>query len=178
MDWGGLGLRWRGYNMGKGTVVAVGTPGCQGFQQHMHPARIPCAGMERWWVHGRTHGPPAQPGWEDGLGHKGVSRAGAAPPPTPRQMWPQPVGGQPGTHRGSLAPWHRQEAVPCAYRQPRGCLPLPDSPAGHGWFGSSCARGPAPAHWGLPAATRASCWGLAGPAAPPALLPRLGLCQC
>lgn len=32
----------------------------------------------------------------------------------------------------------------------------PHSPAGHGWSGSSCAQGPAPAHWGLLAATRAS----------------------
>lgn len=54
----------------------------------------------------------------------------------------------------------------------------PHSPAGHGWFGSSCAQGPAPAHWGLPAATRASCWGLAGPLHPQPCSPGWGCAQC
>lgn len=58
--------------------------------------------------------------------------------------------------------------------QPRGSS-SPHLPAARGWCGNSCARGPAPAHWGLPAATTATCQGWRDPPQhhhPPAPAPR------
>lgn len=130
-------------------------------------------------MQGQTHGPSML-----GVGDtRMLAELGLTPHP---KMWAQPGVSWMGAHRGSSLPRHRHWVCPV----PAGVPGHPHSPAGHGWCGSSCARDPAPARWGLLAARTAPCWGwgtpctsapLLGPgprgarAAPPARPPRPAL---
>lgn len=117
----------------------------------------------------------AQPGWKDGLGHKGVSRAGAAPP-SPGKCG-HSLGGDSQAPPGAV--WH-----PGTGR--RMCLVPTGSPGG-AWPTSLTSwtrvvwqflrSGPCSSTLGAPGCKKSIVLGAGGTPAPPALLPRLGLCS-
>lgn len=121
-------------SLGLGLAAARGVPGAQAALGGISRGH-------RWQrVHGQTQPPPSLARAVGTDGHTDVSRAGVHCPPQKRCA--QSGLGQPGHPQGSSSP---------------------HLPAARGWCGNSCARGPAPARWGLPAATRAKCQGWRDP---------------